>query len=204
MNRFIRKFILHKYSEQITAIGKRPVFIISDDKEITTAISVKLNCNSQIQITENDAPFLKHIGSLAYNQFVGAEADYCQASSKFKGDKLEELLRKISFKNSFGNDYGFELNPLSKSKKKKLKGNMATFRWGAIIKPDRESYAGLHYLFENMKSICLFERGENNAHYNFLKEYKNCLCVETDEYYMNEAETHAKIYNFLGLEPQGK
>lgn len=203
MNRFLRKFILHKYSDQITAIGKRPVFIISDDKNTADTISVELNCHPNIQIAESDAPFLKHIGSLSYAQFVGAEADYCQTSSKFKEDKLEELLRKISFKNTFGNNYGFELNPFSKSKAKKLKGSMDTFRWGAIIKPGSEAYAGLNYLFENMKAIYLFQDGENNAHYNFLKEYNNCLCIITEEYNQNKAETLSKIYDFLGIESHG-
>lgn len=203
MNRFLRKFILHKYSDQITAIGKRPVFIVSDDRKTADTISAELNCHPKIQIAENDAPFLKHIGSLSYAQFVGPEAAYCQTSSKFKENKLEELLRKISFKNTFGNNYGFEINPFSKSKAKKLKGSMETFRWGAIIKPDREAYAGLNYLFENMKTIYLFQNGENNAHYNFLKEYNNCLFIKAEEYNRNKAEVLSKIYDFLGVELQG-
>lgn len=197
MNRFFRKFILHKYSEQISAIGKRPVFIIADDNKTAKTISTELNGHLNIQINKNEAPFLTQIGSLAYAQFVGTEADYCQTHSKFKGDKLEESLRKISFKNTFGNNYGFEINPFGKSGAKKLKGNLDTFRWGAIINPDGQAYAGLNSLFKNMKAIYLFDGGEKDEKNSFLFQQNNCLCIDTDEFAADKTKTLQKVFSFL-------
>lgn len=197
MNKFFRKYILHKYSDQITAIGKRPVFIISDDSKMANAISAELNNHPNLQIAENNAPFLTQMGSLAYAQFVGQEADYCQTNSKLKGDKLEESLRKISFKNTFGNNYGFELNPFGKSNAKKLKGKLDKFRWGAIIKPNNEAYAGLNFLFKDMKAIYLFRAGENEKKNSFLLNHKNCLCIDMEEVVQDKTKVVQKIYDFL-------
>lgn len=197
MNRFFRKFILHKYSDQISAIGKRPVFIISDDKKTANIISVELNGHPKLQIDANEAPFLTQIGSLAYAQFVGPEADYCQTNSKFKGDKLEESLRKISFKNTFGNNYGFQLNPFGKSSAKQLKGNLDTFRWGAFINPNSEAYAGLNFLFENMRAVYFFRTGENDKKNSFLHQHNNCLCIDIEELVQGKTKQVQKIYDFL-------
>lgn len=205
MNRFFRKFILHKYSDQISAIGKQPVFIISDNEEIARTLLSELNVHPKLQIAENNAPFLNHIGSLAYAQFVGKESDYCKANSKFKEDKLEELLRKISFKNTFGNNYGFEINPFGgKSNAKKLKGNLDEFRWGTIINPNEEAYSGLCYLFNKMNAIYLFKEDDLNKKYNYLAEHNNCLRIKTDEFIQKKTKVLATIYGFLGIDIQEK
>lgn len=198
MNRFFRKFILHKYSDQITRIGKQPVFILADDAAEASIIVKKLNEHENLHISANNAPFITQIGNLAFDQFVGAEANYCQAKSKFKGDKLEESLRKISFKNTFGNNYGFELNPFGSSSVKKLNGKLDSFRWGAIINPDNDSFAGLNYLFENMKAIYIFKEDKNETK-RFLFESENCLCIEVEEVTREKEKVIQTIYSFLAV-----
>ena len=74
-----------------------------------------LNEHDDVQIAMEPALFLLHIGKLAYEHYLGELSMQYQKASRFKGDKLDEQLRKISFKNTLGNNYGFELNPFKKS-----------------------------------------------------------------------------------------
>ena len=57
MKKFFRKFILHKYSDQISDIGKRPLFIISEDENNAHELTMALNEHDDVQIAMEPALF---------------------------------------------------------------------------------------------------------------------------------------------------
>lgn len=176
MNRFFRKYILHKYSKQISSLAERPLLIISDNKELSTRLIERLNEKKSFLIAKDEAPFLKQIGKLTYDYFIGEEKELYQRSSRFKSDKLKENLRKLCIKNTMGNNYGFDINPLNHNAGKRLKRDMTNYRWGARVRLDKQSYEGLCVLFPYMKVLCL-----NNDAYPFLVGMDNVLDISSSD-----------------------
>ena len=153
MNRFYRKYILHKYSKQISAYAKRPVFILSENDEAALEKMVKLNKKEENNIKPLENPFLKHIGRLAYEHFLGKNSTQYKTTSQLKEERLAEHLRKLSIKNTLGNNYGFDLSAKNKPGANRLQKDMTNYRWGAIINVDTEELEGLQFLFPELEII---------------------------------------------------
>ncbi len=200
MNLFFRKFILHKYSDQITELGKQPVFIVSDQPKAARELAVTLNEHRNIQVAQHDTPLLHDIGTMAYVQFIGPDSNYYQQCSQLDSDHLEEFLRKLSLKNTFGKDYGFNINPLKRSEAKKLKHNMHAFRWGACIHPDEKTFAGLCHLFPKLKLIYLTDPTSPGTPLQYLRNSSRCLCIAVTEYRNQPGAMLSRIRNFLEVE----
>lgn len=191
MNRFYRKYILHKYSDHISAYAKRPVFIISEDLKAAEALVEHLNQHPKLNISKYESSFLKHIGNLSYEQFLGNHASSFAQASKLKGDKLAEHLRKLSIKNTMGNNYGFDLS--SRSQPNRLSKAAATSRWGAILCADETTKAGLEFIFDEVRWISILP----DASAQLVEDAeKRCLTLNSSEI---TSKSLQRIYDFLSV-----
>jgi len=196
MNKFYRKYVFHKYTKQISDIAKRPLFIISEDQGVAFSLLQLLNTYPTIQLAEFKALFIHHIGLLAYAQHLGVDAAYYQQSSMLNEDKLDETLRKLSIKNTLGNDYGFDINLFKRNQANKLKDNMDRYRWGAMIEPQEQVFQGLQFLFDDMKTIYLYSE-HKNLDYKYLLDQPNCLCLPSASFAHNEVQMVDSVLDFL-------